>query len=64
LGYLGFWTLPGWLDTHVDLPQQLFGHSLFLFSFWIFINIHHYFMDSVMWRRENHEVAQYLFNPP
>lgn len=64
LGYLGFWTLPEWLNNHVNFPRQVFGPSLFLFAFWIFINIHHYFMDSIMWRRGNKEVAQYLFNPP
>lgn len=64
LGHIGFWTLPEMLNTHLDFPPEIFGHSLFLFTFWIFINIHHYFIDAVMWRRGNHEVGQYLFNPP
>jgi hypothetical protein len=37
------------------------GSTLFLFTFWIFINIHHYFLDNVMWRRGNPEVSKYLF---
>ena len=34
---------------------------LFLFTVWIFINVHHYFLDSVMWRRENPDTRLYLF---
>jgi hypothetical protein len=29
--------------------------------FWIFINVHHYFLDNVMWRRENPDTGKYLF---
>ena len=34
---------------------------MFLFVFWIFINVHHYFLDNVMWRRENPDTKKYLF---
>jgi len=30
--------------------------------FWVFINIHHYFIDNVIWRRENTDVSKYLFS--
>ena len=40
------------------------GPALFLFSFYIFINIHHYFLDNVMWRRGNPDVQQYIFARP
>jgi hypothetical protein len=60
-GYLGFWFLPQSLDRTVDYDRSLFGASLFMFLFWIFINVHHYFLDNVMWRRENPAIGKYLF---
>jgi hypothetical protein len=32
--------------------------------FYIFINVHHYFLDNVMWRRGNPDVQQYIFGRP
>lgn len=61
LGYLAFWGLPEWLNANVGYDRSLFGPSVFLFVAWIFINIHHYFLDNVMWRRENPETRRYLF---
>jgi hypothetical protein len=61
LGYLGFYGLPMLLDALVPYNRQVLGSTLFLFTFWIFINIHHYFLDNVMWRRGNPEVSKYLF---
>ena len=61
LGWLGFWGLPTWLGRHVPYDQAVFGDSLFLFIFWIFINVHHYFLDTVMWRKGNPDVAEHLF---
>ena len=37
------------------------GRRMFLFMFYIFINVHHYFLDNVMWRRGNPDVKTYLF---
>jgi len=61
LGYMGFWGLPQFLDQIVAYDKALFGGTLFLFLFLIFINVHHYFMDNVMWRRENPEIGRHLF---
>ena len=61
LGFLGFWLLPVWLMGSVPYDYEIFGSALFPFFFWIFINIHHYFMDSVIWRKENPDVKRYLF---
>lgn len=61
LGYLGFWGVPQWLDGRVTYDRGVFGGSLFLFLFWIFINVHHYFLDSVMWRKDNPDTRKYLF---
>ena len=64
LGYLGFMGIPRSMDTVVPYDRHLFGPSLFVFSFYIFINIHHYFLDNVMWRRGNPDVQQYIFAKP
>lgn len=62
-GYLGFWWLPKLLDARVPYDHALFGANLFLFLSWIFINVHHYFLDTVLWRKGNPDVQQYLFAP-
>ena len=62
LGYLGFWGIPKFLDKVVPYDRQVFGGTMFLFVFWIFINVHHYFLDNVMWRRENPDTRRYLFS--
>ena len=61
LGIFGFWFLPVWLQNIFSYDSQVFGNSLFLFMAWIFINVHHYFMDSVIWRKENSDVGKFLF---
>ena len=64
LGFLGFYGLPRSIDAILPYDKHLFGPSLFVFSFYIFINIHHYFLDNVMWRRGNPDVQQYIFARP
>lgn len=61
LGYIGFWLAPEWLNENVSYDRSIFGGSLFLFLFWTFINVHHYFLDNVMWRKENPDTRQFLF---
>lgn len=62
LGALGFWILPIALDyvTTGRLPTQ--GVTLALACAWIFINVHHYLIDNVLWRQGNPNVKQYLFD--
>jgi hypothetical protein len=62
LGYLGFWGVPQLLDKVVPYDRAAFGGTMFLFVFWICINVHHYFLDNVMWRRENPDTRRYLFS--
>jgi len=64
LGFLGFYGVPRAMDAVFSYDRRLFGPGLFLFSFYIFINIHHYFLDNVMWRRGNPDVQQYIFRRP
>jgi hypothetical protein len=64
LGLLGFWLLP--LAFELLIPAASFGAgtAVFLFSFWVFINVHHYFIDNVIWRSENPDVKRFLFEAP
>jgi hypothetical protein len=64
LGYAGFSVIPAWLTSHVSYDRSAFGPPLFLFMFMlsIFINIHHYFLDTVMWRKGNPDMQRYLFS--
>ncbi|WP_101675872.1 hypothetical protein [Alloalcanivorax mobilis] len=61
LGYLMFWGLPLFFYEFFDYDQSVFGSSLFLYFFLIFVNVHHYFMDSVIWRKGNPDTGKYLF---
>jgi hypothetical protein len=63
LGLLGFWLVPLGLEFTVPVGVAA-AASPFLFSFWIFINVHHYFIDNVMWRSENPDIKKYLFDEP
>ena len=63
LGVCGFWWGPEFLDAHVPYDPSVFGGALFLFIGWVSINIHHYFIDNVIWRRDNPEVRRLLFSP-
>jgi len=64
LGFLGFMGVPRFIDSVLPYDKRVFGPSLFLFMFYIFINVHHYFLDNVMWRRGNPDVQQYIFAAP
>lgn len=61
LGLSGFYWLPRLFDQVVSYDTDVFGPAAFMFMFWIFINIHHYFVDNVIWRRENPDTARFLF---
>jgi hypothetical protein len=60
LGMAGFWLIPLFLDTNLAYDRTVFGSQLSLFFCWIFINVHHYFLDNVMWRKDNPDVRRYL----
>lgn len=55
IGALSFWLVPGVMDYiysgKINLVSQM--GMLFTAAVWLFINIHHYFIDNVIWRKEN-----------
>ena len=61
LGFAGFWAAPVTADALSGYDRAVFGATLFLFIGWTFINIHHYFIDNVIWRRDNPAARRYLF---
>lgn len=61
LGALWFWAIPTALDVSISYREDLYGKAMFLAMILVFINIHHYFLDNVMWRRENPDMREYLF---
>jgi hypothetical protein len=63
LGVIGFWLAPMMLDATVPYDRGAFGDHLFFFVLLVFINIHHYFIDNAMWRKENPHTLRHLFAP-
>ena len=60
LGWLLFHGSPELLDgarlaqhRHARLPLGELGPTPYFAAFFAFVNIHHYFMDTAIWRREN-----------
>jgi len=61
LGFIGFWSLSYMFNPEDNLPAGFHGVEIIVIMCLIFINIHHYFLDSVMWRKENNSVKKFLF---
>jgi hypothetical protein len=68
LGWIVFHGAPGILDAALvgrhrrGAPTDPLGPTPFLAAFFVFVNLHHYFMDHVIWRRDNPE-TRYLREP-
>lgn len=61
LGANFFYFIPHFLDRLIIVDKDLYGPTLFMFCFTIFINIHHYFIDNVLWKKNNDEMQKYMF---
>jgi hypothetical protein len=61
LGVLGFFVIPAVLVVTMPYDHGQYGDYLFFFILIIFINIHHYFIDNAMWRKENPYTLPHLF---
>ena len=59
LGAFFFEFLPNFLDKNLLIGNIITPH-IFLLSFILFINIHHYFIDSVIWRSGNKNIRDNL----
>jgi hypothetical protein len=67
LGFALFHGVPGLLDATL-VPRAIrgvtsdLGPAPFAAAFFVVVNIHHYFMDTVLWRRDNPE-TRHLTSP-
>jgi hypothetical protein len=63
LGFLGFCLLPALVHViqYKALPELVNGTSIAVACAWLFINVHHYLIDNVLWRQGNPSVNRYLF---
>ncbi len=59
-GAVFFEWLPTVLDESISYDTESTGARLFYVLFTLFINVHHYFIDSVIWKGDNPEVRQNL----
>jgi hypothetical protein len=59
VGFLVFQLIPGLLDLNFQIGRS-FNITFFLVSIGVFINIHHYFIDSVIWRLSDQNVRKTL----
>ncbi len=60
LGAIQFSWLPHLLDALVAPEHKYHLPLLFMALVTLFVNIHHYFIDNVIWRKENPQVGRYL----
>jgi hypothetical protein len=56
--------IPKYLDQSLAGTGLMVHGHYFIISFLLFINIHHYFIDHAMWRRDNPEVQRFIFRQP
>lgn len=59
VGVVTFEVLPTYLDTYTEAYWN-FKTWFFMISVPVFINIHHYFMDSVAWKFKSKDVSESL----
>lgn len=59
IGFMAFEGIPGLLDYSLETGTQRTA-MFFTISFLVFINIHHFFIDSVIWKFNQNDVRQKL----
>jgi uncharacterized membrane protein YhdT len=60
-GWLAFEFVPDTLDSRLG-THDAWGLSFFMIAAMLFINIHHYFIDNVVWRFKDPQVRAYLLD--
>ena len=59
-GVIFFEAIPRAIEHFRPLGVTSYGQTRWLFLFSVFINIHHYFIDNVIWRKDNQTLSHYL----
>lgn len=62
-GFLAFEAIPSLLDSRAAYYSNIGIASFFTIAFAVFINVHHFFIDSVLWRFQDPNVRQALLSP-
>ena len=52
--------IPNWLDRTMVYDRAALGVGFFFSASTLFVNIHHFFIDSVVWRGDNHEFREMI----
>jgi len=60
-GFLAFDYIPKSFDGMKGSTSMVHA-SFFMIAFMVFINVHHYFIDNVLWRFKNKQVRELLFD--
>lgn len=60
IGAVQFSWLPHALDALLSPNDTYHTPLLFVMVVYVFVNVHHYFIDNVIWRKENPEIARNL----
>jgi hypothetical protein len=60
-GILAFETIPHFLDTELNSISH-FNTWFFMISFAVFINIHHFFIDSVIWKFNHKDIRDKILS--
>lgn len=59
LGFLFWQFIPNQLNSRIKV-SPLLGPTIFIFCFQIFLNLHHYLIDNVIWRKDNEQMKKYI----
>lgn len=60
IGWVVFRGGPQWLDAQWSTPGSALGPTPYFAAIFAVVNLHHYFMDAVIWRRDNPETRHLL----
>jgi hypothetical protein len=60
VGGAAFSWAPKFIDSLLLLDSKIYGKTAFVFAFATFLNIHHYFIDNVLWRGDSSDIRAYL----
>ena len=61
IGFMAFEGIPNFLDHSFGLGDNGVNAMFFVTAFAVFLNIHHFFIDSVVWRFNDPEMRAALF---
>ncbi len=57
MGWLWFHFIPDWFDINMHWNEANLGPTIYMAMITGFINIHHFMMDNVIWRKGNPDMA-------